>query len=176
MKFLVRMTYEKEDYDAFARLSAKVLARGRTIATRLFCILVAAVCVCMAAYITLEGGGRSSSFAWVMAVGAVIFLSMAAFLPLYQAWMLRRRQPAEVKETVYTFKERTFSVESGAGEHEYAYASLVQVYESEGYFFLMMSKKSALVLPKRSFVSGTPKGMREFLEQKTDGKVVRLSL
>ena len=123
------------------------------------------------------GGGRALQLLCLgHGGGGSDFLSMAAFLPLYQAWMLRRRQPAEVKETVYTFKERTFSVESVAGEHEYAYASLVQVYESEGYFFLMMSKKSALVLPKRSFVSGTPKGMREFLEQKTDGKVVRLSL
>ena len=167
MKFLVRMTYQKEDYEAFARLSGKTMARVQTIGMRLACFLIGILAIGFVVWVYVAGDSASRSFSWIVLIVAVIFLCFGIFFYPYQAFTIQRRQPKNVGETVYTFKENSFHMESGMGEQEYGYDRLLKVYETEGHLFLMVGAKSALVLPKRCCVVGTPRGLKEFLEKKT---------
>ena len=176
MKFLVRMQYEKSDYDAFVRLAGKKLSRAQTLLMRLMCIIVGIVAVVFAAVLYQNGEGASQSLSWILLLAAIVFLCLGAFFYSYQAWTLQRKQPKNTGGTVYTFKEKSFHMESGLGEQEYAYERLLGAYETDGHIFLMVGAKSALVLPKRSFVVGTPRGLIEFLEKKLGRPVEKVAL
>lgn len=171
MKFSARMKYEKADYEAFTRMSGKVLNRWKNIGTRIMLLIIAVFFIVLAATLALQEMNGGMMLCILCIIAAVCFFAISILLYRCQAWLLRHRQ-GDMGEINYTFREKGFHMESALGESDYNYKFLRLVLESDEYFFLMLSESSALVLPKRSMVVGTARGLKEFLEEKT-GKPIQ---
>lgn len=178
MKFLATMTYEKEDYDAFVRMSGKLLTPGKTVLVRVGFIAIAVIAVLLSAYLFYSGGGDKNNVTIGVLLIIVAFAALfrTIFHYPYEAYQLRKNQKANMGESTYTFKADRFVLENDLGTREYTYDKLLNVAETQDHFFLMLNESSALVLPKRSFKMGTPKAFHAFLEEKTGQKIVTATL
>ena len=176
MKFLVKMTYEKEDYEAFVHLAGKVIERGKTIAIRVFFLILAVAAVFFGIVMFLSDMDNNETMGAILLIVGVVAACRSIFHYPLQLQQLTKNQKTNLAENSYTFKNDTFVLENDLGVREYGYDKLYHVVESQDHLFLMMNESSALVLPKKSVLHGSPKALREFLEEKTGKKVQQITL
>jgi len=102
----------------------------------------------------------------------VLFLTMALLEPLALRPLTVKRQYRLLREA--RMQERwvrttTFSdhiaVKEGNTQTDIAYASLRQVTEDAGYFYLWQNENFVLRIPRDSFMAGRPEDFRAFLEK-----------
>ena len=76
----------------------------------------------------------------------------------------------------YVFSDEDVAVRSNLEDTRMQYGSFVKVTEDKNYFFLYVSKASALVLAKKGFVEGRPEDFAAFLSGKSLGRILHKPL
>lgn len=66
----------------------------------------------------------------------------------------------------YQFRERDFRVSDAASSAVYPYVQLIQVRETQEFFYLYLGEKHVYIVAKKSFTKGTPEDLRKLLDEK----------
>lgn len=107
-----------------------------------------------------------------------LFLAMALLEPLALRPLMVKRQYRLLREArmqerwirTTTFSDRIV-IREGNTQTDVAYASLRQVTEDAGYFYLWQNENFVLRIPKDSFMVGSPEDFRAFLEKAVPASV-----
>lgn len=132
-------------------------------------VAVIAVCTAIMWFI---GSARAPQFTGFL---AIVFAYALLKDFLYGAMMYRgyNHKHGAVE---YIFGEEDIAMRSSLEETRLQYGGIVKVTEDKNYFFLYVSKASALVLAKKGFVEGKPEDFAAFLSGKSLGRILHKPL
>mgnify|MGYP000328126900 FL=1 len=102
----------------------------------------------------------------------VMLLSVLLFQDRFNGMIARKNALAGTKEYHVAFGEDSYSVVTAATTSTFRYELIDAMAESQDYMILLMKKRFAQPLDKRTLTGGTVEEFKRFLEEKT-GKTFR---
>ena len=102
----------------------------------------------------------------------VILLSVLLFQDRFNGMIARKNTLAGTKEYHVAFGEASYTVVTAATTSTFRYELINALAESQDYIILLMKKRYAQPLDKRTLTGGTVEEFKRFLEEKT-GKTFR---
>ena len=102
----------------------------------------------------------------------VILLSVLLFQDRFNGMIARKNALAGTKEYHVAFGEDSYTVVTAATTSTFRYELIDALAESQDYIILLMKKRYAQPLDKRTLTGGTVEEFKRFLEKKT-GKTFR---
>ena len=163
-RFVVRTDLDMAACRALARQSSRKVTLALWAA-----IAVVAVGT---ALLWITGSPNASRFTGFLAIiFAYALLKDAVFGAMMYRGFNRKHGAVE-----YIFGEGDVAVHSNLEDTRMQYGSFVKVTEDKNYFFLYVSKASALVLAKKGFVEGRPEEFIAFLSGKSLGRILHKPL
>ena len=78
---------------------------------------------------------------------------------------LLQNMPAEVPKQEYRFDAEGFQLRYQGEKKLHKYSDVVQVMETQGFYFLYLSRNMAYILPKADFAQGQAQAFAAFLQQ-----------
>ena len=102
----------------------------------------------------------------------VMLLSVLLFQDRFNGMIARKNALAGTKEYHVAFGEDSYTVVTAATTSTFRYELIDALAESQEYIILLMKKRYAQPLDKRTLIGGTVEEFKRFLEEKT-GKTFR---
>ena len=102
----------------------------------------------------------------------VMLLSVLLFQDRFNGMIARKNALAGTKDYHVAFGEDSYTVVTAATTSTFRYELIDAMAESQDYMILLMKKRFAQPLDKRTLTGGTVEELKQFLEEKT-GKMFR---
>ena len=171
MKFENTTEYGKESMGALILVMSKTRQRRKYLFRRIFLTvlgLMGVVCGLMLLMVfdQLTGGEK------VITVGSaligILALVESIFLRRLSVWRSTKLLKKGVATRLFHFEEETLETEHPDVEiSRYPYSAFAAIYETDGYFVLLLDDIYGMTVAKNGFTSGDPDEFRAFITEKT---------
>lgn len=171
MKFQVKTVYDADTLISMAKAVRLTIRKKESKTSHTLALAVVGVAIGLEVISCLTGRQSWQSFSWFSLVLGALLVGVVLYEDQLNGKLANRRMPPETKESVVTFNEEGYTIETQAAKGEWKYEGVRRVCETERYYLFLLDKNNGQAFEKKGFLQGDPEQFRDFAAEKT-GKPV----
>lgn len=120
-------------------------------------------------------------FGVIAAVPGLVIFALVFILPILfgdrlTGFFARRRALPGTARATAVFTAESYTVSTDASKAVFYYSNIDVLAETTDYFVFVLGKNHAVILSKKGMSKGSPEAFRQFIEEKTNKKMIGISL
>ncbi len=171
MNFTITSVYQCADVEEFQRVVGLTVQKGKMLISKITFFFLGALFFITGCSMALGEGGS----AWAVGgiVAGVVLCIPGVFHYKYlaaSAWRRWKRNNGG-RPITYTFDSEGMVERMEGNTYRNRYTEIYACFETEGYFFLFLSKREGYILKKADFTEGKPEKFKAALEKWCGGRI-----
>lgn len=182
MEFIFVTEYDQKAYTTIAKVVRKTIRRSLHL---IFYVSYCAVyTVILLGVIVPQLDFRDEEYGMllgVMIAPMVVVFALMLIFPItlgdhLNGFLARRQALPGTSRATAVFTAESYTITTDASKADFYYSGIDVLAETTDYFVFVLGKNHAVILSKAGMSKGSPEAFRQFIEEKTNKKIIGISL
>lgn len=170
MRFSFSTDYDFAALTAMSKVLGKTIQSKRRIIVNIFGFLYIGLCLLL---LFITDFSLHISTVVIYVVMLLVLLSII-FRNRYMAFWAKRGMIKGTEHAYVEFHDDGYNSKTEVGESHFQYGSILNVAETKDYFIFVLSKVHSQAYAKKSMQGGSEEDFRNFIEQRTGKKIIKI--
>ena len=179
MEFIFVTEYDQKAYTTIAKVVRKTTRSAMSMllrAVRYFVFAELFLSV-MLMPVVLRGDEGLMPFGVIAIVPGIVIFALVFMLPIVfgdrlTGFLARRQALPGTSRATAVFTAESYTITTDASKADFYYSNIDVFAETTDYFVFVLGKNHAVILSKAGMTKGSPEAFRQFIEEKTNKKMI----